>query len=182
MRLKYSKLIKYTLSSIFLFLFLLIGCHRETETIEDIQTIIVGNNQNLEVKKTDRNTTSIGIITNHNYGTTHNYSYELTLNDDIYWYGGSHEPKQILFDNTNVYLRYLHQKRYSTFSIDTLTQDTISSSYYKVEEDYQKHIDERYFFNWFGKDYWVNIDSIEYYSLRKGGQEFEIPNDGELSL
>lgn len=180
MKFIYSKTLKY--STLLFLSFFLLSCHSKTEKVEHIQSITVQNGKSLEIKKTDRNTTSIGIITSHNYGTTHQYSYEMTLDGDIYWYGGSHEPKQILFHNEQVYLKFLYQKRYNTSTLDTLINETKTSHYYKTEEDYQKHIDERYFFNWFGKDYWLNIDSMEYHSLQKVGQEFEVPNDGELIL
>lgn len=160
----------------------MLSCRSKTEKIVNIETVIFENGKRLEINKTDRNTSSIGIFSNHNYGVTHQYSYELTLDNDIDWIGGSHEPKQILFNEEDVYLRFLQKKRYNTSSIDSLTLETKTSHYYTTKENYQKHIDERYFFNWFGKDYWVNVDSLEYHSLRKAGQEFEIPNDEELIL
>jgi len=178
MKVNFLKLYIY-FSTLTLFLSML-SCRSKTEKIVNIETVIFENGKRLEINKTDRNTSSIGIFSNHNYGVTHQYSYDLTLDNDIDWIGGSHEPKQILFNEEDVYLRFLHKKRYTTSMLDTITQESKTSFEYKVEQGFQRHIDERYFFKWFGEDYWVNIDSNFYYSQQKVGKEYDIPNDGEL--
>ncbi|MGB0871010.1 MAG: hypothetical protein ACPG6V_11445 [Flavobacteriales bacterium] len=174
----------FSYSSIFISIFILfitvLSCRSETEEIVNSESILLENGKLLEIEKTDRNTSSIGIFSNHNYGVTHQYSYQLTLDDDIDWIGGSHEPKQILYHNEDVYIRFLQKKRYTISWIDSLTQENKSSFEYRIEPGFQKHIDERYFFKLFGKDYWVNIDSNRYYFQQKDGKEYDIPNDGEL--
>jgi hypothetical protein len=180
MQIHLSKIFK--VSFLIFSIYNLLSCRNETEEIKTIKSIEFGQGQHLEVIKTDKNTTSYGILTNYNYGTRHQFSYDLKIGNDIEWKGGSQEPKEISIINGTYYLRYLHQQSHLKTEIDTVLQDTTTNVYYTIEEGFQKHIDKRYFFKWFGEDYWVNMDSSTYYSDIKQVEVYQIPNDNELIL
>lgn len=170
-------------SFIILLSFLFSGCKYDTEEVTNNTKIILPNGKHLVVEKTTTETTSTGIITKYNYGTSHRFKYKLLLSkEDISWDGGSGEPKNILFCNDNTYIRYLEKKSIRTEYIDSITNETKSSYHSEISEAFQKHIDNRYFFNLLGSDFWIDITSEDYSSLKKSCKDYIIPNENELTL
>ena len=159
------------------------SCNSYTEKRTGITTNQLPNGKKLSVEKTSKETTEIGIITNHNYGTTHTFTYKVSINkNEINWDGGSAEPKYILFCKDTTYIRYLEEKRTEIEYKDSLSNSVKSNSYYEIKEFYQKLVDKRYFFKLFGKQYWINIPADAYNSKKKFCDEYIIPNDNELTL
>lgn len=59
---------------------------------------ILPNGKHIIVEKNTKEMTSRDIFTNHNYGTSHQFTYKFLLTEDnISWDGGSAEPKNIIF-------------------------------------------------------------------------------------
>ncbi len=168
---------------IILLSYLLGGCNYHEEVITNKTNIILPNGKHLVIEKTNIETTSIGIFTNHKYGTSHRFKYNLLLSEeDISWDGGSGVPKNILFCNDTVYIRYLEKRNIKTEYLDSLTNTTKYNYHSEICESFQKHIDKRYFFKLFGSDFWLNITSEDYYSLNKHCKDYVIPNENELIL
>jgi len=137
------------------------------------------NGQHLEVEKTNKETTSIGMITKHNYGTTHSFKYRIALDKmAIEWDGGSAEPKHLLFCKDTLYIHFLKNKWVEEEAIDSLHKT--SNNHYQIQDAYQVHIDERYFFNLLGDAYWVETTPDNYRKQKAICKEFEVPNDNEL--
>lgn len=164
------------------------SCEQKTEKKVNKVNELLPNGELLTVEKTNIKTTSIGIISKRSYGTKHNYSYNVRINKhDINWDGGSGkpEPKNIIFCKDTIYIRYLKNKTIkiekpnSTDSTDSITKYNYHT---KVIEVFQKNVDERYFFNWFGDNYWLNITPENYTVLKNSCEEYTIPNDNEILL
>ena len=172
---------KNILFAIFLLL-CIISCTSETEVRTNEVNKILGNGKHLQVNKTTKVTTHTGIITHHNYGTTYRYNYTFTIDDgDINWLIGDGEPKTILFCTDTTYISLLTKKNIAIN--DTIDSLNINTSYRKVvQQRFQQYIDERFFFNLFGDDYWIDIPAEKYYSKQKNCTEYDIPNDNELTL
>ncbi len=165
------------------FIFLFIACRSKTTERIDITNTLLGNDKYLEVEKTNKNTTHIGIITNSNYGTSHSYSYKITVNNgDINWNGGTAEPKHLLFCNDATYIHYLKEKYISIKSKDSVGNTIERDGYYAVQNVFEQYIDKRYFFKLFGDDYWVEVSSEKYNLQKESCTEYSIPNDNELSI
>jgi hypothetical protein len=163
--------------------FLFISCNYDTKEITNRTNKVLPNGKYLVVEKITTETTSRGIVTNHNYGTSHSFRYKLSLHqEDINWNGGSGEPKNILFCKDTIYIRYLKEKRSRTEYIDSISNTTKYYYHSEVLEVFQKHIDERYFFKIFGSDFWVDITPQHYASLKKSCEDYPIPNENELTL
>lgn len=162
---------------------LVISCNYNTEEILDKTSKILPNGKHIVVEKSTKETTSRGVFTNHNYGTSHRYSYTFLMpKEDINWNGGSGEPKNILFCKDTIYVRYLKEKSIRTKYIDSTDNTTKYNYHSEIHEAFQKHIDERYFFKLFGDDFWVDITSENYSSVKKSCDDYHIPNDNELAL
>ncbi len=172
------KSIHLVYASMVLLLFSTNCTHISNESTDTVSKILP-NGQHLVVEKINKESTSIGIITKHNYGTTHSFSYSITLNDeDINWSGGSGEPKHLLFCKDTVYIHYLKKKWVEDFLIDSL--DVERNGHFEIKDVYQKHIDKRYFFKLFGDAYWVETTLKNYMKQKLVCNEFEVPNDNEL--
>ncbi|WP_152537489.1 hypothetical protein [Aquimarina pacifica] len=164
-------------------LLLCLGCKQKTVERVDITNKLLGNDKHLEVKKTNKSTTLTGVITNSNYGTTHSYNYALTVDGGaINWLGGTAEPKHLLFCKDTTYIHFLEEKYISIASRDSLGNLEEKDGYYKVQDVFEAHIDKRYFFNFFGDEYWVEISRDQYNLKKERCVEYEIPNDNELSI
>ena len=172
----------YMFISSFMFIFFM-GCRSKTTERIDVTNTLLGNDKHLKVTKTNKNTTYRGVITNSNYGTSHSYSYELTINkDDMYWNGGTAEPKHLLFCKDSIYIHYLKEKYISVQSKDSLGNIVNKEGYYEVQDIFEVYIDKRYFFKFFGDDYWLQIPSKRYNLLKESCIEYIVPNDNELSI
>ncbi|MDW7692638.1 hypothetical protein R9C00_12115 [Flammeovirgaceae bacterium SG7u.111] len=164
-------------------LFILTNCNYETEKSIDITSKILPNGMIMVIKKTNKETTATGMITKHNYGTSHSFRYNISFDHgDIIWEGGSGEPKNILFCKDTMYIRYLKEKSIKVEYTDSVDNTIKADYHYEIREVYQKHIDGRYFFKLFGDEYWVDIMPENYPHQREFCEEYPIPNDGELSL
>lgn len=159
----------------------LLNCTHISDESTDIVSKILPNGKHLVVEKTNRETTSIGIITKHNYGSTHSFSYKIVINEgSIEWSGGSGEPKHLLFCDDAVYIHYLKNKWVEEPVIDSLNQSP--KRYYRIQDHYQAYIDNRYFFKLLGDAYWVETTLENYTKQKSTCDEFEVPNDNELVL
>ena len=162
---------------------LLIGCDIKTEERIDKFSKTLPNGKHIIVEKFNKESTSIGIFTSINYGTSHSFKYVFTLpEENIKWDGGSAEPKNIIFCKDAVYIRYLKEKSLSATVTDSTINTTLENNTYEIKEFFQKHIDRRYFFKIFGDDFWEDISSEDYYSMKNSCDEYDIPNDDELLL
>lgn len=171
--------------SILLFLISSIISSCDTKTVKkmDVQTQLLPNGNQITVEKTNSETSFTGIFTKHSYGTTHTFRYIFLINpDNIKWSGGSGEPKNILFCKDTLYMKYLKEKSVSVEYIDSIDNQTKEKYYDTIVEVYQQHVDERYFFNLFGNQYWIDIPSEKYYRKKEECPEYLIPNDNELQF
>ncbi len=176
-------LVKFKKSAIiWLISTLFFACKPEVERYPVSFNKIWDNGMHIQVDKINQNTKMVGLLSKKVYRTTHTYSYSLMVDDgDINWEGGSAEPKHLLLCNDSIYLHSLKLKVQHTDPTDSLSSRK-QAAYYVIEHAYQVYIDERYFFNWFGDDFWVDV-SPEIYEQRKVEcVEYPIPNDEELNL
>ena len=180
MKCKFYKIkVIYFILIIIQFLF---SCEFKTEERIDKTSQTFPNGKHIIVEKLNKESTSTGILTNINYGTSHSFKYQFTLTEDnIKWDGGSSEPKNIIFCKDAIYIRYLKEKSLNTTVIDS-SDTIIENNTYEVKEFFQKHIDRRYFLKIFGDDFWEDISSENYYSMKNSCGELFIPNDGELFM
>ncbi|WP_338765627.1 hypothetical protein WAF17_02035 [Bernardetia sp. ABR2-2B] len=160
----------------------LMSCEQRSEESIQVENTTLDNGKYLQIEKTNKETTHIGLLTKHNYGTTHSFKYKVSLKEDeIDWKGKKdQEPKHIIFCKENIYMRYLEKLYVPTQTIDTLTQDTLYGSYFEVKEFFLKNIDERYLNNLFGTQSWAEITFQEYDIAKQKCREYKIPNDEEL--
>ena len=159
------------------------SCDVRTEERIDKTPKTFPNGKHIIVEKSNKESTSTGIFTRINYGTSHSFIYEFTImEDDIKWAGGSGEPKNIIFCKDAIYLRYLKEKSLMAIEPDTTNNTTIENHTYEIQEFFQKHIDRRYFFKIFGDEFWEDISADDYNTIKKSCEEYVVPNDGELLL
>jgi len=167
----------------FILLISLISCKSTTTERVDVTNKLLGNNIHLKVEKTNTNITTTGILTKSNYGTSHSYNYKLTVNDgDIHWDGGSAEPKHILFCNDTTYIHTLKEKYVVMKSKDSIGNMVEKEGYYEIKNTYEAHVDKRYFFKFFGDEFWVEITEEKYNTKKESCNEYDVPNDNELSI
>ncbi|MBU2995786.1 hypothetical protein KO500_05045 [Cellulophaga baltica] len=160
-----------------------ISCDENVEETVTKKSVILPNSKHITIEKKDTRTTSIGIFTKHNYGTKHNFKYNVFVNEGkINWDFGVGEPKHIVFCENNTYLHYLNEKIETEEIKDSIT-DSVEKIYTsKIQNNYQKFIDERYFFKLFGDVYWLDIPEEEYNTILNSCEEYDVPNDNELSI
>lgn len=160
-------------SLLILFSCIISSCNYSVVETIDKTSKQLPNGKHLVVNKINKETTKIGALTNHNYGTSHSFTYAVSIDPgDIEWDGGSGEPKEILFSKDTTYIQYVKKRH--------ITVDSVSR--YQVFDIYEKHIDNRYFFKLFGDAYWVEISSEDYLTAKISGDQYLIPNDNELSI
>lgn len=178
----YSSIIKKVAYCVITLSCLFSSCNSETQETLDKTREVLPNGKRLVVEKTNKETTSTGIFTKHNYGTTHSYAYKISVNPGvIIWDERSGEPKSIIFCKDTTYIRYLKEKSIEAYTDATDTTQSYNR-HYETQEFYQKHIDERYFFKLFGTEYWEEISKENYSSIKNSCEVYKIPNDNELSL
>lgn len=159
------------------------SCTSDTKVFIDKTNKTYDNGITLTVKKKSEITTTTGTITNHVYDVSHHYTYTFNIkNHKINWTGESAEPKNIIFYHDTVYVRYLKEKVITTKHINPSDSTITYKHHTEINEYHQKHIDKRYFFKLFGKDYWTDINTEQYNMIKKLGKEYKIPNDNNLSL
>ncbi|MCL5246404.1 hypothetical protein M4I21_11325 [Cellulophaga sp. 20_2_10] len=159
------------------------SCKSNTEESSSEKSLVLPNGMRLTVLKTNKDETSIGILTGTNYGTTHTYKYNVLLHEpDVNWNFGSGEPKNILICKDTTYIHYINKNSYPITVTDSVTNTTTTENNYKIESMYQKHVDNRYFFNLFGDDFWLDVTPKRYNEIKNSCEEYAIPNDGELTI
>lgn len=159
------------------------SCTYDTEEKVDKSNKLLSNGKHLEVEKTTKLTTATGFFTKYSYGIAHSFIYKLSINPgDVNWDGGSAEPKNIIFYKDDAYIHYLKEKEVQVEAFDSLDNIVKSSNQLEVQDFYEKHIDERYFFKLFGDDYWTEISAAEYLVAKQSSEEYDIPNDNELTV
>jgi hypothetical protein len=90
---------------------LLVQCTVEERETETKRSASYPNDRTILVTKRDRYAHARGMITGHDYGTTHNFDYGFELQpDDIEWSNYSSEPKALWVCGQTLYLRYLAHK------------------------------------------------------------------------
>lgn len=174
---------KYPIILIMSCLFL-ISCRSHTEETIHTNSEVLDNGEYIEIEKTNRETTNIGMLTGRNYGVSHSFRYKIiTETNQIEWKGVSgQEPKNIIFAQDTVYVRYLQTQSKQIETIDSLNQDTTYNYEYEVKEFSRKSIDKRYFFKLFGSQSWRLIPIKEYNIIKQKYKEYAIPNDEELKI
>ncbi len=159
------------------------SCDTETVSKTYVTDKQLPNGVVLSVEKTNKEHTQIGIFSKHNYGTTYSYSYQLTVEGiDAVWNGGSGEPKKLIFCQDSLFLLSYKEKLFTNDSLRKLDTTLAYESHYEVVEVFQKYVDNRYFFKLFGDAAWVSIPSGYYHCKKIRCQEYDVPNDNELSL
>lgn len=175
------KAINYTI--LFAFSVSILSCKSNTQESTTEKSSVLPNGMRLTVFKTNKDKTSIGILTGTNYGTTHTYKYNVLLHEpDVNWSLGSGEPKNFLFCKDTIYIHYVNKNNYPITVTDSVTNSTTTKNNYKMESMYQKHVDNRYFFNLFGDDFWLDVSPKRYNKIKNSCEEYAIPNDGELTV
>lgn len=162
---------------------LLSSCNFDTKEVIGITNKTLPNGVHITIEKSTRETTSRGIFTNHQYTSSHHFTYDLSIEkDNIEWEGGSGEPKNIIFCKDTIYIYSLKKKSIRTEYIDSLTNTTKSNHHYEIHNCYEKHVDKRYFFKLRGDDYWSEISPERYSFIEEHCDEYPVPNDNELSI
>lgn len=164
-------------------LLLAISCTTTTNEYIEAKNAVLPNGRRLETTIIEKISSQKGILSNHVYNTSTRFTYRTYISKDrVHWNGGSSEPKNIIFCNDYIYIRYLKEKNIAT-PYESEVDSTIRYDYtYEIIEGFQKHIDERYFFKLLGDDFWVDIPSEEYKNLKEYCTEDEVPNDNRLSI
>lgn len=162
---------------------LFVSCKDEIKETVTKKSEILPNGMHLTIEKTDIRKTSLGLFTNHNYGTSHRFKYRVSVDQgSIDWDFGVGEPKHFLFCDKDVYIHYLNENSYTEESRDSITDISEEVHVIKIENQYQKYIDERYLFKLFGDAYWVDVTEEEYARNKAICSEQAIPNDNELTI
>jgi len=160
-------------------LLLLLSCKTETEINTNVTHKQLPNSKFLEVLKTEKTEMHKGIFTGHNYNTSHSFNYQFTVNkNEVIWKNkGSAVPKTIVFCNDTTYIKYLQKK---SVAYQQFPNDTIIKYKDTIVEKYDKFIDKRYFFKWFGEVSWLTISKDEYNAKKSSCNEYVIPNDEDF--
>lgn len=161
----------------------LISCTTQEEISTNVTSELLSNNRLIEVLKTEKTSTSTGIITHSNYGTTYSFEYQFTVDKNaVIWKNkGSAIPKKIVFCNDTTYVKYLRKK---SIAYQKVESDTITRTMYKdtIVTMHEAFIDNRYFFKLFGDSFWTIVDEDKYDARKAKYTEYEIPNDNDFEL
>ncbi len=140
---------------------------------------LLPNEKHLLVEKTNESSLLKGIFTGNIYDTIRCYTYKVVIDNDVEWYGGSGEPKHILFCEGEMYLHSLKEKCITTKYYDSTNKKTKEKYKNEIQNVYEKYVDKRYFFKLMGEDFWTEIIPEKYIKLKNRCSEYEIPNDNE---
>lgn len=164
-----------------LVLLLGVGCRQEVREAEKFFEQTTTEGQRLLVTKHDSFTRSVGVITGHDYGTSHSYRYAFELAPDgIEWQGYASEPKQLVRCADKLYLRYL-TLRHADIDVDAGADAGAARREPRVVSAHARHVDERWLFKLLGKQYWLEVPEAELQNARCQ-RLCDVPNDGELVL
>ncbi len=163
---------KRKISGLFFIIFIFFSSGCESVKLGEFQTTLsknLGNGKTLILFRMDSYEKNVGMITGHNYGVTHTYKYSFKIKpENIEWKGYIEaEPKKIIF--------CLNELVLVTFE-DVYAEDNEQKAIKKRMNRYFKHVDNRYFFNFFGEQYWLEITRKEMKLLSTGSSVEEIPS------
>ncbi|GEM_PF-2185729 len=162
-------------------LLLLLSCKTETEINTNVTSQLLPNNKLIKVLKKEKTATQRGVFTHTNYSSTYSFKYQFTINtNEVIWKNkGSALPKTIVFCNDTIYIKYLQKK---SVPYQQIRNDTVNQTKYKdtIVEKYDKFIDNRYFFKWFGKTFWSSISKEKYNAKKSSCNAYSIPNDDDF--
>lgn len=152
--------------------------------------------EQLIVDVTNQHEEQVGVVSKVVYGIKDRHHYQLRfLPHDLRWENGDAEPKQLIVcTNGAAYLHFVSQQPnpyYATAQEQANTtepntveqakepniQPTKVESYVISKNHYVRAVDKRYFFNWLGEFYWIDIEKAEYISKQNSCQVYEVPND-----
>ncbi|MEJ0031617.1 MAG: hypothetical protein WDO15_15130 [Bacteroidota bacterium] len=150
-------------------LFILCTCSSNTEVYQSRFTREYENGKSIEVIREDRVTKWTGMITGKDYGGTSTFTYQFNVEPDDYkWEGLVNEaPLALVFCGDETLLRTTERiiKYDSLYDPGTFKDTTL----------YYKNVDERYFFKWFGEQYFVGTDSVTYEQTKVKCSEVLVP-------
>ena len=151
--------------------FILISCRTNTETHVLKLSKTYSNGKTVDLVREDSYTKYTGILSGIHWGDNHSFTYTLVINPDNYkWVGATGQfPSKLLFCKEDVFLKIKEERvKIDTSSINATPLIIDTSVYYK-------NIDNRYFFDLFGDQYFVPTDSNEYAIYRRLGVEEIVP-------
>lgn len=156
------------------------------------------NGEQLIVDRTDIHQEQIGVVSKVVYQTKDRHQYQLRFQpNDLRWENGDAEPKQLIVcPDNSAYLHFISQESNpfyanaanaeTTPEVNPLKPDTeinepekpkVVEPYLILKNHYVRAVDKRYFFNWLGEFYWVDINKAEYASPKAGCQTYDVPNN-----
>lgn len=161
----------------------LVSCTTEEEITTNVTSQLLNNNRLIEVLKTEKTASSIGVLSHKNYGTTYSFEYQFTVDkNEVIWENkGSAIPKKIIFCNDTTYVKYLRKK---SIGYQKIESDTITRTMYKdtIVVKHEAFIDNRYFFKLFGDTFWTSVDEEKYEARKTVYPEYDIPNDNDFEF
>lgn len=161
-----------------------VACSSETRTSEHRREASYPRGRRIEVLKKDSYTRYKGLLSGHEYGARHEYSYSFVLSPDrVDWSGGSAEPKQLILCPQQIYLRYLDIE-IEERDAGVAAPDASAAGAERVMRAIARQAklrDERYFFKLLGETSWINVEASEL-PAGAGCSAQAIPNDAELEL
>jgi hypothetical protein len=161
------------------------ACSSETHASERRREASYPGGYRIEVVKKDSYTRYKGLITGHDYGTRHEYSYEFELSPGrIHWQGGAAEPRTLIVCPEQIYLGYLDielEERDAGLTAPDAGSPSLSERVMKVVARHARLRDERYLFKLLGELHWINAAATELPAANEC-RAFDVPNDHELEL
>ena len=150
-------------------LFLLVMCTSDTQVSHTAFRRKFENGRSVEVVREDRSIRFKGILTGADYGGVNDFQYEfITQPDEYSWKGNMNQvPVELIFCDDDTYLKVTER----IAKYDSL----YGTPHFKDTALYFKNVDDRYFFKFFGEQYFREADSIDYYSKKLKCKEAQLP-------
>ncbi len=169
------------------------ACDSKTKESINRKSVDLGGNQRIVITQKFKTTRYRGKLTGTDYGTKTSFDYTFkVLPGGIKWRGKSSVPKHLLICKNTYYLHFMY-KRGFTKDTSNIDMEKLRKTNYKkyakykhtivafrVIDEYSVHVDKRYFFKWFGDQYWNSIKKSVYENAKKTCQEKSIPNFNDL--
>jgi hypothetical protein len=151
------------------FALLTLSCTDSTEVYHSTKVKEMKNGKTIVIDRTDELTRTYGAISGHLYGESHQFAHELSVKPNgLLWKSVQREtPKGIVDCKSGFFLRS-NMEELSTDSVTQVVTRVTKSGFYKS-------VDKRYFFKLFGDQYFVTVDSMEYYASTLQCQEQSLP-------
>jgi hypothetical protein len=151
-------------------LFLCTTCTTKTQVYVSTFSTKYDNGRSIDVKREDRYTRWTGYFSKIDYGQTNSFSYSFNIHPDDYeWEGLMNQvPLELIFCSNDTYLKVTERiVRYDSL---------YSAGEFKDTTLYFKNVDDRYFFNLFGDQYFIAADSTDYQERSIKCKQVLIPN------